>query len=167
MQFFFEWHWLGACYLALVAVPLAVIDWQSHRLPNKLVLPSFAVTGLGFLAALTQGFAMALVLQALLLSVATFVFGLIANRFASLGMGDVKLLAAISLAFGWQSTMVIIWVIAIAMTLAAFYILTKFFSGAIKMGQSIALGPFLLLALVIVQGWSLTAHQVPYLAAPW
>ena len=82
-------------------------------------------------------------------------------------MGDVKLLAAISLAFGWQSTMVIIWVIAIAMTLAAFYILAKFFSGAIKMGQSIALGPFLLLALVIVQGWSWTAHQVPYLAAPW
>lgn len=167
MTFAMGWHLLGAGYLLLVALPLSVIDWRSHRLPNKLVLPSFIFTTVGFTLAFGQGFAIELMLQALAVSVATLIFGLAANRWASLGMGDVKLLAAIAFAFGWQSASVIIWVIAIGTACATGFILVKFFGGSIKMGQSIALGPFLLAGLFIVQGWSLTAHQVPYLTAPW
>ncbi len=72
------------------AVALARVDFREHRLPDRLTLPAIPVA-LGVLALnrpQNLGFAatIALVVMAM---------GLVANRIADLGLGDVKLLPSV------------------------------------------------------------------------
>lgn len=76
------------CALVAWSVALAWHDFRDHRLPDRLTLPAIPVA-LAVVAAnrpqnLTFGVTAAVVLV---------VVGLLANRFADLGLGDVKLFA--------------------------------------------------------------------------
>jgi leader peptidase (prepilin peptidase) / N-methyltransferase len=95
---------LAFAYLAVISVILTVIDIGTHRLPNRIVLPSYGV-GVGLLivaavlvsdpARLTR----ALAGMAILFSV------YFAMRFASpasIGGGDVKLAGLLGLYLGWM-----------------------------------------------------------------
>jgi leader peptidase (prepilin peptidase)/N-methyltransferase len=77
---------------------------------------------------------------------ATLVFALaaVANGFGALGMGDVKLMALMtaSLAwFGWQHPLI---AFAVTFVLATVGVLVLFVARRVKLGSTLALGPYLL-----------------------
>ncbi len=142
---------LGSLYLIAVSLPLSRIDIQERRLPNRLVLPALPISLCGQLAAsaisnqwLNFGFS-------IMAGVTAFVIGLAANRWASLGMGDVKLITAISLSLGWFSFMAPLVAVMVAFVIASLVIVALFMLGTTTMGQSIALGPYLLAGFAVTQ----------------
>ncbi|GIE88084.1 prepilin peptidase [Actinoplanes regularis] len=98
----FGWSWAlpGYLYLAAVAIALAVIDLDVMRLPNKIVLPSYAVaTALLVPAALLAGDP-----GALLRAAAAAVLLYLLYRLLSIwgmGGGDVKLAPLLGFYLGW------------------------------------------------------------------
>lgn len=98
--------WVLCAYVALVSVPLAVIDLRQHRLPNRLVVPGIAlavVCGVAELAISGWRIPWPLLCGALY-----FAFMFVLALLGGLGMGDVKLAAVLGGAsgfLGWQSAL--------------------------------------------------------------
>jgi leader peptidase (prepilin peptidase)/N-methyltransferase len=82
--------------LAAVAPPLAQVDLAEHRLPNRLVVPALlaAVVGLAVSWLVTGIMPLVPLLAGVIYSGVLFVLAL----FGGMGMGDVKLAAALGLA---------------------------------------------------------------------
>jgi leader peptidase (prepilin peptidase)/N-methyltransferase len=149
--------WLGPIYLLAVAWPLSVVDIRERRLPNKFTLPAFPITLFGQLIAVCGGADATRLLLALLAGVLAFSACLALNRYAGLGMGDVKLIAAITFALGWFSPLLPAIAVAIALSLAGVVALAMIIRRKANMGSSIALGPYLLVGFAlsfIALGWS-------------
>jgi leader peptidase (prepilin peptidase)/N-methyltransferase len=141
---------IGPLYLIAVAWPLARIDIREHRLPNRLVLPAFPIILAGQTAAnfLTMDFWPTI--GALVLASVAFGVGLIANRKNSLGMGDVKLIAAMALALGWYNPQSMVLALSVAFVAAGVTVAARFAVKKTNMGSSIALGPYLLAGFSVV-----------------
>lgn len=97
---------LAFLWLGLVAVPLAVIDVETFRLPDRLVYPGFVV-GLALLAGASRAAGDWSALGRAILAAAVsgafwFLFALLFGD-SGLGLGDVKLLALLGLFLGWLS----------------------------------------------------------------
>ena len=149
--------WLGPIYLLAVAWPLSVVDIRERRLPNKFTLPAFPITLFGQLIAVCGGADATRLLLALLAGVLAFSACLALNRYAGLGMGDVKLIAAMTLALAWFSPLLPAIAVAIALALAGVVALAMIMRRKANMGSSIALGPYLLIGFAlsfIALGWS-------------
>jgi leader peptidase (prepilin peptidase)/N-methyltransferase len=142
---------LGPIYLMAVAWPLSRIDIKEHRLPNRLVLPALPIALLGQLFASVVGNQWSNLGVSILAGLTAFAIGLAANRWASLGMGDVKLTTAISLSLGWFSFMAPLVAIVLAFFTASVVVVALFALGKTSLGQSIALGPYLLIGFVVTQ----------------
>jgi leader peptidase (prepilin peptidase) / N-methyltransferase len=157
MTFTDYFAWLGPVYLLAVAWPLSVVDIRERRLPNKFTLPAFPITLFGQLIAVCGGADATRLLLALFAGVLAFSACLALNRYAGLGMGDVKLIAAITFALGWFSPLLPAIAVAIALALAGVVALAMIIRRKANMGSSIALGPYLLLGFAlsfIALGWS-------------
>ena len=124
----------GTIYLVAVAYRLSMIDVREHRLPNRLVLPAFPIALGGQLIACMLGAEWFNLLTALACCLLALLIGLAANRWATLGMGDVKLIAVV-LAFVIACAVVLVMVALRKTTL----------------GSSFALGPYLLVGFVLTQ----------------
>ena len=87
---------IPALAVAAVGPTLVRVDLAEHRLPNRMVVPAIAAGGVGFvLSWVVYGeFPLVPLLAALIYSGALFVLAL----FGGMGMGDVKLAAALGLA---------------------------------------------------------------------
>lgn len=134
----------GLVYLLLVAWPLAKTDLREHRLPNRLVLPSFVFTLVGQFFASLIGGQWQQMGWALLGAALMFVAGLACNLWAGLGMGDVKLLSAIALALGWWGSGAVVVAILLGLGLAAAATGLLLLAKRTSLNQAIALGPYLL-----------------------
>lgn len=93
---------ISAALVAAALVVLAVIDWQTHRLPNVIVLPLYAVAGLPAIYAAGDG---AITWKALGTAAAAmaglYVFWwVLAAVTGAVGFGDVKLAGVLGLALG-------------------------------------------------------------------
>lgn len=110
---------IAAGVLVLVLVPIVTIDLRERRIPNALNA-LLAASGLAFRAALAPGWAALLpALVAPLAVTATFLTLIAAMKWlrrpGTLGMGDVKFLAAAGIWVGFVGTT---WVFVVASLLA-------------------------------------------------
>lgn len=141
--------YLGVTYLAAVAWPLAKTDIRERRLPNALVLPAIPITLLGQALAGATGADWWPMLTAFCVAASTFGLGLLANLRNALGMGDVKLIAAMSLALGWFSFTAPMVALSLAFVSAGALVAVKLIARKTNMGASIALGPYLLFGFLL------------------
>jgi len=148
---------LGLGYLVLTAWPLAKTDILERRLPNKYVLPAFPITWLGQLLAGFTGAGFSNMLWALLAGVITFALSLSINRLGLLGMGDVKLMTVMALALGWFSPLLPLVALGLSFLVAGVVATLLLVIRKIKLGESMALGPYLIagfLGAVTLAVWS-------------
>ena len=141
----------GTFYLAAVSIKLSRIDIREHRLPNRIVLPAYPIAFVGELIATIFGNSWLNLFSALGCSALAFLIGLAANRWASLGMGDVKLIGAIALSLGWFSFLAPLVSVVLAFVIACAVVLLMVALRKTTMGSSFALGPYLLLGFVLTQ----------------
>ena len=90
-------------YLAAVSVSLAMIDLDTHTLPNRIVLPAYPVATVLLAAAALMAGEPGRILGALVGGAALFgVYLLLALAYpAGMGLGDVKLAGVLGLYLGW------------------------------------------------------------------
>jgi leader peptidase (prepilin peptidase)/N-methyltransferase len=153
----FDFGWLGPIYILAVAWPLTLIDIRERRLPNRLTLPAFPVSLLGQTLAVAFGADLWPLLIALLAGVIAFSACLALNRYAGLGMGDVKLISAMTLSLAWFSPLMPAIALLIGFIIAGAVSLLMVALRKTNMGSSVALGPYLLIGFalsLIVQGLS-------------
>ena len=150
LRFGFEppevWALPAYLYLAAIAVALTLIDLDTHRLPNAIVLPSYVVgVVLLSIASAGSGDWWAL-LRAAIGAIALFTFYLILALAVPRGMGfgDVKLAGVLGLYLGWLG-----WDVLIVGAFAAFVVGGAFSIGLLLTRRaarksSIPFGPWML-----------------------
>jgi leader peptidase (prepilin peptidase)/N-methyltransferase len=125
-------------YLAAVTPWLAAVDIRQHRLPNPLVLPGI---GVGLLSCAGEWVATGRIpLVPLVAGTAYAGFLLILNLIGGMGMGDVKLAAALGLA-SWDVSVTVLSPV-VAFFLGGVVSVALLIRG--RRGHRIAFGPFLL-----------------------
>lgn len=133
-----------------LSVPLGVIDFREHRLPNPLTYAAIAVSfGLVLLAgALTSEWLR--LLWAVGAGCLTFGIGYLMAKVNGIGMGDVKYLVATNTLLGWFSPWLILPMLAIGFTTAALVSLGLIVFRGASLKTPVAMGPFLILGFVLV-----------------
>lgn len=89
-------------YISAIGVALAFIDLDTHKLPNKIVLPAYV--GLPVLlvgANLIEGWDTALAIRTLAGGAILYVFYFVLCIVGGMGFGDVKLAGVLGLSLGW------------------------------------------------------------------
>lgn len=140
-------------WLGLVAVPLAVIDVECLRLPDRLTLPGFA-GGLVLLAvaAAVRGDWSALgraLLASAVVGASAFLFALIVGGGAGLGLGDVKLLAVLALFLGQLGWDHVLLGVAVGFCLGAVAAVVLLAARRAGMKDSIAFGQWLIAGALV------------------
>ncbi|WP_448812096.1 prepilin peptidase [Agromyces bauzanensis] len=138
-----------AGYLLAVGAWLAIVDARTHRLPNRLIVPSyFVLAALLALYALTTGdwgaVGRAVVVAAITGAV---YFGL--AYWGSMGMGDVKLGILLGGALGWASWTAALTGPLFGFVLAAVAAVVLMIAGRGR-GTHIAFGPYLIAGAIAV-----------------
>lgn len=131
------------------SVPLSVIDIRQRRLPNRIVVPGLALTLLAQILAALINFDAVQLGKALLCAAVVFALGLGANRLGAMGMGDVKLLSLIALAFGWWSLTSLGIALASGFVLAALVVLAQLTFARRHLTSTLPLGPYLLFGCLV------------------
>ena len=139
------------CYLAAVGVALALIDLDTHRLPDVIVLPSIGVVAVLLTVAAWVGGDWDALLRAGIGGVALFTlyFVLMVVYPPGMGFGDVKLAALVGLATAWIG-----WGALILGLFAGFLLGGLFGIGVLLVrrsgrGTGIPFGPWMILGAVV------------------
>lgn len=130
---------------------LIVVDARTHRLPNRIVLPTLAATALlAVVDALLTGEAESLVRAAWGMVILGGFYALlrILSR-SGMGGGDVKLAAVIGLVLGWHGWAALAVGAASAFVLAALYALALIALRRADASTRIAFGPWMILGAVL------------------
>ncbi len=141
------WELAALAWLALIAVPLALIDVAVHRLPDRLTAPAFAGTlALLTVAALTahqpDRLARAAIGAAALVG---FYLALCLLRPGQMGLGDAKIAASIGLVLGWAGWQALLTGTFAGFALAAVYGVLQMATHQATRASQLPLGPFILL----------------------
>lgn len=146
-------------YLAAISIALTMIDLDTRRLPNAIVLPGYIVLGVLFTAACLFGVPWEALLRAAIGGAALFAFYwlLRAIRPGGMGGGDVKLAGVLGAALGFVG-----WGALIVGAFAAFVVggvvgIALMIGGRATRKTAIPFGPFMVVGawLGIVAGESL------------
>lgn len=95
------WQIIPLAYLAVVTIPLVLIDWKTHKLPNTWVMPGYLALVISWVGLwITTGeYPMVPALAA----AGYFTFMLLLSYGGGMGMGDVKLAGLLGGAAGLMS----------------------------------------------------------------
>ena len=146
------------CYLAVIAVALAVIDARHKRLPNALTLPSYpvALILLGVAAVFVPGGAHHFAEALIAMAAAWAFFVLQAFIYpAGIGWGDVKLSGVLGLYLGWFGARALLAGLFGGYLLAAVAAIGLLLARRATRKSLLPFGPFLLassLAVIIAGG---------------
>lgn len=136
---------LPIAYLLTVTPSLCYWDLKEQRLPNRFTFSAIAVS---FLAVLLS-FDVRKIAIASSVAILTVVIGLALNSFSALGMGDVKLVAAMALALGYFDAGYFLFALAIGLGAAAIVSVILLVRKQLTRNSSIPLGPYLLLGFAL------------------
>lgn len=155
LRFGVSWELPAYLYLAAIAIALALIDLDVHKLPNAIVLPAYPVTAvlLGG-AALGTGEWDSLV-RAVLAGVVLFgAYFLMALAYPTgMGWGDVKLAGVLGAYLGWISWGVLAVGAFSAFLLGGLYALALVALRRAGRKSGIPFGPWMLLGAAVGIGW--------------
>jgi leader peptidase (prepilin peptidase)/N-methyltransferase len=140
--------WLA---LAMILSPLAIIDVEHHRLPDRLVVPGYlAGAVLLALAALIGHHPQQLGRAALALVAAAGVFAAIALIApGAMGFGDVKLVGVLGGYLGWLSWAHLLAGVFLGFVIGAVSSLALMALRRANLGTAIAFGPSLMLGALV------------------
>ena len=140
----------ATCTLATAGIVLAVIDARTHRLPDRVVVPTLAIVAVLLAAAGVVEHRPAQLATAVGGGAATFGFYVLLGLVTGgVGFGDARLGAVCGLVLGWYGWAAVLWGTTIAFVLAALYLLGRLARGRAQQGSRIALGPFMLLGCLV------------------
>jgi len=148
---------IGVGFFAATTIPLMVIDFRERRLPNKITIPGFVISLLG----LVLTFEWSRVLTALAISAILFTVGTLLSLRGWIGMGDVKLVAGLSLLLAWFDPSLVWKATLWSFGIATLVILAGFLFKKMTTRSTIALGPYLLIGFWVVvsqPAWSSIAR---------
>jgi leader peptidase (prepilin peptidase)/N-methyltransferase len=137
--------------LAAVGVWLVVIDARTHRLPNRIVLPTLgALIVLVVVEALATG-GSGRMLRALLGALVLGAFYAVMHLASRQGMGggDVKLAAVIGLVLAWHGWWTLLLGSAAAFLLGALFALVLMILRRANRSTRIAFGPWMILGAIL------------------
>lgn len=134
-----------------IGVWLLVIDVRTHRLPNRIVLPTLvSVLVLVGLDALVTAQSASLVGATIgMLVLGGFYAVLRATSGGGIGGGDVKLAAVIGLVLGWHGWQALAVGAASAFVLGALYALALMLTRRANRSTRIAFGPWMIIGAVL------------------
>ncbi|MDH6532531.1 leader peptidase (prepilin peptidase)/N-methyltransferase [Aurantimicrobium minutum] len=157
------WQLFPLLYLAVVTIPLVVIDVRQHRLPNAWVVPGYAVLVVAWVGSLVSSGELPWV--SIFSAAAYFGFLLVLAWFGGMGMGDVKLAGIVGGAaglMGFEMTMLSVALAFLFGGIVSVVVLAvdrvrrrdkRTESGKKSHSQRrIAFGPFILLAFWVAVG---------------
>ena len=134
-------------YLAAVSITLALIDIDTHTLPNRIVIPSYFVgvflLGITGLISGNHNAIMRAIIGMTLLSL--FYFGLALLYPGGMGMGDVKFAGVLGLFLGYLGWGVLLVGAFSAFILGGFFALALMLVRKAKLGSGIPFGPWMLM----------------------
>jgi leader peptidase (prepilin peptidase)/N-methyltransferase len=146
--------------LALLSAPLAVIDIEHHRLPNRLVFSAAigAVVLLAVAGIVDRDWSA--LLRAAEAAVVVFVvfFGL--TMFAPFGFGDTKLAAVLAGYLGWLGWGYVLYGLLAGFLVAAAVSLPMVLTRRANMKTAIPLGPALILGALLVAAFRLVPSSL-------
>ena len=141
------WLLVLAClYFGVIALWLSVVDIRSHRLPNRIIFPSYGVAGVLLLTALVAAGDPGGALRTVLAGASLWSFYLVLRLVypAGMGLGDVKLAFLLGLYLGHLGWMPLLYGTMAAFLLGGLWgaalILSRRGSGKTR----IPFGPFML-----------------------
>ncbi|WP_353049903.1 A24 family peptidase [Microbacterium sp. Marseille-Q6648] len=137
-----------AClYLASVSIVLALIDLDTHRLPNAIVLPSYIVGGLLLaLASLLTGDWVALLRGGIgMAALYAFYFVLRLVRSDGMGGGDVKLAGVLGLYLGYVGWGALVVGAFVAFVIGGIYGVALMLMRRASRKSAIPFGPWMIL----------------------
>jgi len=134
-----------------IGVWLLVIDARTHRLPNRIVLPTLAaVLALAGIDALVTGRSGSLIGGVIGMLVLGGLYAVLrATSRGGIGGGDVKLAAVIGLVLGWHGWQALAVGAASAFVLGALYALALMAFRRADRSTRIAFGPWMIIGAVL------------------
>ena len=145
-RFGLAWELPAYLYLAVVSVPLAVIDLRTFRLPNVLTLSAYPiVAGLLLLpAAFADGWSD--YLRAVLAGASVLALFVVLHLInpSGMGLGDVKLAGPMGALLGWLSWQVVMVGVVVGFALAAVVGIAMILARRADRRSALPFGPFML-----------------------
>ncbi|QFU86710.1 prepilin peptidase [Amycolatopsis sp. YIM 10] len=111
--------------VAVLAVPLSVIDWCEHRLPRALVLPQLAgvLAGFAVLCVVRGDFSPGLRVLGAAVAAAGLFLVLAVVSSGGVGAGDVNAAAVVGAVTAWAGWPQVAWALVVALALALLLVL--------------------------------------------
>ncbi len=143
---------VAVAFLVVIGAWLSIIDIRTHRLPNRIIFPSYPAAGalliLGALSAQDWGRLVSLAGGAAVLWVFYFLLRLVYP--AGMGFGDVKLAGVLGLYLGFVGWPAILWGTFAAFLLGGLWGVILIVSRRGTAKSAIPFGPFMILGAGLV-----------------
>jgi len=146
-----RWALPGFLYFAAIAIALALIDLDTHRLPNTIVLPSYLVLGLALTLAAVFADSPAALVRALIGGMALYgLYFVVAWCYPrGMGFGDVKLAGLIGGVLGYLSFSALLVGACAGFLLGGLYATAALALRRAVLKTAVPYGPFMLLGAFV------------------